>query len=346
MYGYEYPYANFHDINLDWVLEKVRALEAAAQEGQGTAKEVKTTVGKRMYGNAYPYTNFHDINLDWVMGKTKECVEKVAAIEPVAQEAQDTAKAAKTTAEAAKAESATAAQTAANSATEAAAAKATADGIDAKATQALEKAGNAETKATSAKEVSVVAKQLAMEATTTAQNAATSAAAAQTAAESAQASAAAAAADATAAAGSVSEFDQRITDAQNTANQAKISAFGANQAAADAQDTADTNAVAIRDIQTKLGGIAKSYNIAVGTTWADYNGQIVKQEITVEGLVPGVVNLFDLDIPTEQLENAISFDMEWDKILKKEAQIGKVILYAESATQLPINVVLYVITNG
>ena len=104
---------------------------------------------------------------------------------------------------------------------------------------------------------------------------------------------------------------------------------------------------AISGIQTKLGGIAKRYNITVGTTWTDVAAaQLVKQEIVVEGLVPGVVNLFDLDIPIEQLENAIAFDMEWDKILKKEAQSGKVILYAEQATQIPINVVLYVITNG
>ena len=36
-----------------------------------------------MYRNEYPYTNFHDINLDWVLEKTKECVEKVGAVESV-----------------------------------------------------------------------------------------------------------------------------------------------------------------------------------------------------------------------------------------------------------------------
>ena len=299
-----------------------------------------------MYSNEYPYTNFHDINLDWVLEKTTDCVEKVNAIEPVAQQAKDTATAAKTTAETAQTEAATAAQTAANSATVAQEAKATADGIDAKATEALTKAGNAETKANSAKEVSLVAQQHSIEATRTAQTAATSAAAAQTAAESAQAAAAAAAADAQTAAGTVSGFDERLTAAENNANQAKIQALGANNAAADAQDTADANTAAITGIQTKLAGIAKSYNIAVGTTWAEYTGQIVKQEIAVDGLVQGAVNLFELDIPTDQLENAVAFQMEYEKILKKEAQNGKVILYAEQATQLPINIALSVITNG
>ena len=299
-----------------------------------------------MYRNEYPYTNFHDINLDWVLEKTTECVEKVNALEPVAQQAKDTAETAKTTSETAQTEAATAAQTAANSETVAQEAKATADGIDAKATQALEKAGNAETVSGSAKEVALVAKQLSIEAAQTANTASSSAAAAQTAAESAQAAATAAAADAATAAGTVSEFDTRLTAAENNANQAKIQALGANNAAADAQDTADANTAAITAIQTKLAGIAKRYNIAVGTTWAEYTGQILKQEITVEGLVPGAVNIFELDIPTDQLENAVTFQMEYEKILKKEAQNGKVILYADQSTQLPINIALSVITNG
>ena len=44
-----------------------------------------------MYSNEYPYRNFHDINLDWVMEKTAKCVEKVGAVESVAQQAKDTA---------------------------------------------------------------------------------------------------------------------------------------------------------------------------------------------------------------------------------------------------------------
>ena len=51
-----------------------------------------------MYSNEYPYTNFHDINLDWVLEKTAECVEKVGAVESVAQQAQDAAKTAQTAA--------------------------------------------------------------------------------------------------------------------------------------------------------------------------------------------------------------------------------------------------------
>ena len=97
-----------------------------------------------MYRNEYPYTNFHDINLDWVLEKTKECVEKVGAVESVAQQAQDAAKTAQTAAETAQTEAERAAQAAANSETVAQEAKATADGVDAKATEALPEAGNAE----------------------------------------------------------------------------------------------------------------------------------------------------------------------------------------------------------
>lgn len=208
-----------------------------------------------MYRNEYPYTNFHDINLDWVLEKTKESLEKSGAAESVALQAKDTATTAKTTAEAAKAESASAAQTAANSAT------------------------------------------VAQEAT-------------------------------------------------NNANNAKIQAFGAKTAADDAQATADANTASITEIQTKLAGIAKRYNIAVGTTWATYREGIFKQEIAVDGLVPGAVNLFELDIQDADLENAVSLNVEYEKIIRHEAQTGKVILYAYEATMFPFNIALSVITNG
>ena len=284
-----------------------------------------------MYGNEYPYTNFHDINLDWVLEKTKECVEKVGAVESVAQQAKDTSTAAKTTAETAQAEAERAAQAAANSATKAEEAKATADGIDSKATEALEKAGNVEAEVGSATQAAAAATQAA-------QNATSTAAAAQTAAESAQAAA-------EAAAGSVSEFDGRITAATNTANQAKSTADTAQSTATEAKNTADTNTAAISGIQTKLRGIAKMYNITVGTVWTSDTGY-VKQEIAVDSLVPGVVNIFDLDLQTGQLASAADYLAEWAKIIKCETQNGHVNIYATEATTLQLSVLLGVVTNG
>ena len=244
------------------------------------------------------------------MEKTKECVEKVGAAESVAQQAQDTAQTAKTTAETAQTEAATAAQTAANSATVAQEAKATADGIDAKATQALEKAGNAEAEVGSATQAAAAATQAA-------QNATNTAAAAQTAAENAQAAAQA---------------------ANNTANQAESTAT-------EAKNIADTNTAAIGGIQTKLVGIAKMYNITVGTVWTSDTGY-VKQEIAVDGLVPGVVNIFDIDIQPEQLASAADYVAEWAKIIKCETQNGHVNIYATEATTLQLSVLLGVVTNG
>ena len=284
-----------------------------------------------MYSNEYPYTNFHDINLDWVLEKTKECVEKVGAVESVAQQAQNTAKTAQTASETAQSEAERAAQT---------------------ATQALEKAGNVEAEVGSATQAAAAATQAATEATQAAQNATNTAAAAQTAAESAQAAAQAAAADAQTAAGSVSEFDGRITAANNTANQAKSAADTAQSTADTAQstataakNTADTNTAAISGIQTKLGGIAKMYNITVGTTWTSGTGYVT-QEIAVDSLVPGVVNIFDLDLQPEQLASAADYLSEWAKIIKCETQSGHVNIYATEATTLQLNIVLGVVTNG
>ena len=284
-----------------------------------------------MYSYSYPYTNFHDINLDWVLEKTKECVEKVGAVESVAQQAQDSAKTAQTAAETAQAEAERAAQAATNSATVAQEAKATADGIDAKATDALEKAGNAEAQVGSATQAAAAATQAATAATQAAQNATNTAAAAQTAAESAQAAAAAAAADAHTAAGSVSEFDGRITAASDTATEAK--------------NTADANTAAISGIQTKLGGIAKTYNITVGTSWTTNTGYVT-QEIAVDSLVPGTVNIFDLDIQPGQLASSADYLKEWAKIIKCETQAGQVKIYATEATTKELNVVLGVVNNG
>ena len=143
----------------------------------------------------------------------------------------------------------------------------------------------------------------------------------------------------------MSEFDGRITAATNTANQAQSTADTAQSTATQAKNTADTNTASITSIQTKLVGIAKTYNITVGTVWTSDNGY-VKQEITVDGLVPGVVNIFDLDIQPGQLESAAGYLDEWAKIIKCETQSGLVTIYATEATTLQLNIVLGVVTNG
>ena len=157
----------------------------------------------------------------------------------------------------------------------------------------------------------------------------------------------------------MSEFDGRITAATNTANQAKSAADTAQstadtakstadtaQSTADtAKSTADTNTAAITSIQTKIRGIAKTYNITVGTVWTSATGY-VKQEIAVDGLVPGAVNIFDLDIEPGQLASSADYIAEWAKIIKCETQNGHVNIYATEATTLQLNIVLGVVTNG
>ena len=70
------------------------------------------------------------------------------------------------------------------------------------------------------------------------------------------------------------------------------------------------------------------------------------QEVPVGGLVPGVVNIFDLDIKPEQLAGATGYIDEWAKIIKCEAKSGYVNIYATEATTLQLNIVLGVVTNG
>ena len=115
--------------------------------------------------------------------------------------------------------------------------------------------------------------------------------------------------------------------------------------ATEAKNTADTNTAAISGIQTKLGGIAKTYNITVGTVWTSDTGY-VKQEIPVDGLVPGTVNIFDLDIQPGQMASATGYLDEWAKIIKCETQACHVNIYATEATTMQLNIVLGVVTNG
>ena len=87
------------------------------------------------------------------------------------------------------------------------------------------------------------------------------------------------------------------------------------------------------------------YNITVGTAWTSETGY-VKQEISVDGLVPGAVNIFDLDIQPGQMASAADYIDEWAKIIKCETQNGHVNIYATEVTTLQLSVVLGVVTNG
>lgn len=59
----DFPYTNFHSLNLDWIVRKLSELEngESSEESSSTA-----TLARNLSGN-YPYTNFHALNLDWVI---------------------------------------------------------------------------------------------------------------------------------------------------------------------------------------------------------------------------------------------------------------------------------------
>lgn len=59
----DFPYTNFHSLNLDWIVKKLSELE----NGESTEESSSTaTLARNLTGN-YPYTNFHALNLDWVI---------------------------------------------------------------------------------------------------------------------------------------------------------------------------------------------------------------------------------------------------------------------------------------
>ena len=59
----DFPYTNFHSLNLDWIVKKLSELE----NGESTEETTSTaTLARNLSGN-YPYTNFHALNLDWVI---------------------------------------------------------------------------------------------------------------------------------------------------------------------------------------------------------------------------------------------------------------------------------------
>jgi len=59
----DFPYTNFHSLNLDWIVRKLSELEngESSEDSSSTA-----TLARNLTGN-YPYTNFHALNLDWII---------------------------------------------------------------------------------------------------------------------------------------------------------------------------------------------------------------------------------------------------------------------------------------
>lgn len=59
----DFPYTNFHSLNLDWIIKKLSELE----NGESSSEQSSTaTLANNLAGN-YPYTNFHALNLDWIV---------------------------------------------------------------------------------------------------------------------------------------------------------------------------------------------------------------------------------------------------------------------------------------
>lgn len=59
----DFPYSNFHALNLDWIVRKLSELE----NGESSSEQSSTqSLAQNLSGN-YPYTNFHALNLDWIV---------------------------------------------------------------------------------------------------------------------------------------------------------------------------------------------------------------------------------------------------------------------------------------
>ena len=59
----DFPYTNFHSLNLDWIIKKLSELESGESSDEQSST---TTLANNLAGN-YPYTNFHALNLDWIV---------------------------------------------------------------------------------------------------------------------------------------------------------------------------------------------------------------------------------------------------------------------------------------
>ena len=59
----DFPYTNFHALNLDWIVRKLSELE----KGESSDEQSSTTTLANNLASNYPYTNFHALNLDWIV---------------------------------------------------------------------------------------------------------------------------------------------------------------------------------------------------------------------------------------------------------------------------------------
>lgn len=64
----DFPYTNFHALNLDWIVRKLSELENGESSDEQSST---TTLANNLAGN-YPYTNFHALNLDWIVRSMME----------------------------------------------------------------------------------------------------------------------------------------------------------------------------------------------------------------------------------------------------------------------------------
>lgn len=60
----DFPYTNFHSLNLDWIIRKLSELENGESSDEQSSST--QTLAQNLAGN-YPYTNFHSLNLDWII---------------------------------------------------------------------------------------------------------------------------------------------------------------------------------------------------------------------------------------------------------------------------------------
>lgn len=176
-----FPYTNFHNLNLDWIIKVLKNAVAELEEIQtnwesvrDTANTAKTTAdaaatkaenaritangamtkadaAKTQSENAELAANAARVASEDAQTTAHESDEKAARAEIVAGAAQSTANAAKKTADGVDAKATTALENSTNAVTTADAAKTTADGVDGKATNALSNSTEAVTTANAAK---------------------------------------------------------------------------------------------------------------------------------------------------------------------------------------------------
>lgn len=63
----DFPYTNFHSLNLDWIIKELNDLK----NGESSTQSSTQSLAESLSGN-YPYTNFHALNLDWIIKSMKD----------------------------------------------------------------------------------------------------------------------------------------------------------------------------------------------------------------------------------------------------------------------------------